>query len=97
VSCRFLPTGNEVMLSWAFDIAAKTAVTNGETIVTLPSGYHYTDNKILPGNLSGAVSGNQYAPGYVTAAGAFQYNGAAFNSASTGWWYGQGIYTLSLG
>ncbi|MGH3396610.1 MAG: hypothetical protein ACRDPO_18150, partial [Streptosporangiaceae bacterium] len=41
VSCRFLPTGNEVMVSWAFAIAAKTAVTNGETIVTLPSGYHY--------------------------------------------------------
>jgi hypothetical protein len=97
VSCRFLPTGNEVMLSWAFDIAAKTAVTNGETIVTLPSGYHYTDNKVLPGNISGAVAGNQYAPAYVTATGAFQYNGAAFNSTSTGWWYGQGIYTLSLG
>lgn len=98
VSCRFLPTGNEVMLSWAFDIAAKTAVTSGETIVTLPGAYHYNDNKILPGNLAGAgMSGNTYAPCYVTGTGAFQYAGPAFNSSGTGWWYGQGIYTLSLG
>lgn len=98
VSCRILPTGNEVMLSWAFDIAAKTAVTSGETIVTLPGAFHYTDNKILPGNIAGAgMSGNSYAPCYVTSTGAFQYAGPAFNSSGTGWWYGQGIYTLSLG
>ena len=98
VSCRFLPTGNEVMVSWAFAIAAKTAVTSGETIVTLASEFHYTDNKILPGNLDGAgMSGNQYAPCYVTSTGAFQYSGPAFNSSGAGWWFGQGIYTLSLG
>jgi hypothetical protein len=98
VSCRFLPTGNEVMLSWAFDIASGTAVSSSQAVVTLGSRFHYTDNKILPGNIAGGgVSGNQYAPAYVTSSGVFQYSGPALSGAGTAWWYGQGIYTLSLG
>jgi hypothetical protein len=55
-------------------------------------------NKILPGNIAGGgVSGNQYAPAYVTSSGVFQYSGPALSGAGTAWWYGQGIYTLSLG
>jgi hypothetical protein len=98
VSCRFLPTGNEVMLSWAFDIATKTAVSSALVVATLPSRFHYTDNKILPGNITGGgLTGNQYAPASVTPAGTFQYNGPPFTASGTAWWYGQGIYTLSLG
>jgi hypothetical protein len=33
----------------------------------------------------------------VVAAGNFQYEGPSFTASSTAWWYGQGIYTLSLG
>ena len=66
--------------------------------MTLGSRFHYTDNKILPGNIAGSgLSGDQYAPGYVTGSGVFQYNGPALSGSSTAWWYGQGIYTLSLG
>jgi hypothetical protein len=98
VSCRFLPTGNEVMVSWAFDIASKSVVTSNLTVATLASMFHYTDNKILAGNIAGgALSGNQYAPASVTATGIFQYNGPAFTASGPAWWYGQGIYTLSLG
>jgi hypothetical protein len=97
VSLRFLPTGNEVMVSWAFDVAPGTAVHSGMVVATVASGFQYSDNKVLSGNIAGATfTGNQYAPGSVTPAGTFQYNGPAFNSTSTGWWYGQGIYTLSV-
>lgn len=52
----------------------------------------------IRGNFAGGgVTGNQYAPGSVTPAGTFQYNGPAFTASGTAWWYGQGIYTLSLG
>src|SRR5262249_10223952 len=98
VSCRFLPTGNEVMLSWAFNIASGTAVGTRLTVATLANRFHYTDNKILPGNLNGGgVTGNQYAPAFVTPTGIFQYNGPAFTASGAAWWYGQGAYTLSLG
>jgi hypothetical protein len=98
VSFRFLPTGNEVMASWAFDIASGTVVKGASTLVTANSIFHYTDNKVLPGNISGGgLSGNQYAPAYVTAAGNFQYNGPAFTASGAAWWYGQAVYTLSLG
>jgi hypothetical protein len=98
VSCRHLPTGNEVMLSWAFAIAAGTTVPSGLTLTAFPGGFYYSDNKILPGNVSGgSLSGNQYAPAYVTAAGAFRYEGPAFTaSGGSAWWYGQGVYTLSV-
>jgi hypothetical protein len=67
-------------------------------LVTANSIFHYTDNKVLPGNISGGgLSGNQYAPAYVTAAGNFQYNGPAFTASGAAWWYGQAVYTLSLG
>jgi hypothetical protein len=98
VSFRFLPTGNEVMVSWAFDIASGTAVKAGLTVATLATKFYYNDNKIVPGNISGGgLSGNQYAPAFVTAKGIFQYEGPSFTATSTAWWYGQGIYTLSLG
>src|SRR5262249_11148523 len=84
VSCRFLPTGNEVMLSWAFTIANGTAVGTRLTVATLANRFHYTDNKILPGNLNGGgVTGNQYAPAFVTPPGIFQYNGPAFTASGT--------------
>ena len=98
VSLRFLPTGNEVIISWAFDIAPGTDVHNGLAVATLANGFCYSDNKVLPGNIAGAsFTGNEYAPGSVTPAGTFEYSGPAFNSTGVGWWYGQGIYTLSVG
>jgi hypothetical protein len=98
ISCRLMPTGNEVMVSWALDIASGTAVTALETIAMLAGKFRYTANKILPGNIAGAAfNGNQYAPAYVSPAGAFNYGGPAFAaSAGTAWWYGQGSYTLSV-
>jgi hypothetical protein len=98
VSCRLLPTGNEVMITWAIAIASGTVVKAATTVAMLASIFHYTDNKIVPGNInSGGLSGNQYAPCFVTAAGAFQYSGPAFTASGTAWWYGQGIYTLTTG
>jgi Pectate lyase superfamily protein len=98
VSARFLPTGHEVMVSWALDIAGGTAVSPGQVVVTLASNLCYTDNKHLPGDLSGGgVTGHQYAPAVLTAAGNFQYEGPSFTASSTVWWYGQAVYTLSLG
>lgn len=98
---RFLPTGNEVMVSWAFDIAAGTTMTSGETIVTVNSKFAYSDTKIIGGNyLGGDLTGNVYAPAAVNTAAAFQYRGPSYDSydgSSTSYWYGQGIYTLSLG
>ena len=58
VSLRVLPTGNEVMVSWAF--------------VTVNTKFAYNNNKIIPGNNSGGGVG-------------------------ASWWYGQGVYSLSLG
>jgi Pectate lyase superfamily protein len=99
VSVRFLPTGNEVMISWAFDIAAGTAATTYEAITTLASQFHYTDNKFIPGNIAGGgLTGNAYAPAVVSPTGVLQYEGPSFTaSGGTAWWYGQGVYTLSLG
>jgi len=98
VSARFLPTGNEVMVSWALDIAGGTTVSPGQVVVTLASNLCYTDNKHLPGDLSGGGStSHQYAPAVLTAAGNFQYEGPSFTASSTVWWYGQAVYTLSLG
>ena len=98
VSCRKLPTGNEVMLSWALEIATGTVVTSGLSLMTLPTGFYYSANKVLPGNISGGpLSGNQYAPAYVSATGALEYKGPDFTSTGgESWWYGQGIYTLSV-
>ena len=98
VAFRFLPTGNEVMVSWAFDIASDTTLKNGETIVTVNTKFAYSDNKIIPGNNVGAdLTGNVYAPAYLTDAGAFQYAGPSYEGSGTSYWYGQGVYTLSLG
>jgi len=98
VNFRFLPTGNEVMVSWALDIAGGTAVSPGLVVAAPASKFCYTDNKHLPGDISGGgVSGHQYAPAVLTAAGNFQYEGPSFTASSTVWWYGQAIYTLSVG
>jgi Pectate lyase superfamily protein len=98
VSFRFLPTGNEVMVSWALDIAAGTAVSSGLVVVSPNSEFHYSDNKVLPADLAGGgVTGHQYAPAVLTATGNFQYEGPSFTATGTAWWYGQGIYTRSLG
>jgi hypothetical protein len=98
VSFRFLPTGNEVMVSWALDIADGIAVSSGLVVAAPASQFCYTDNKVVPGNIAGGgVTGHQYAPAVLTAAGNFQYEGPSFTASSTTWWYGQGIYTLSLG
>ena len=98
VSARIMPTGHEVMLSWAFNIAAGTAVSNEQVAAVLGSRFRYADNKILPGNVNGGgLAGSQYAPAFLTPAGQFQYHGPSFTAASTAWWYGQGLYTLSLG
>jgi len=98
VSFRFLPTGNEVMVSWAFDIASGTTLKAGETIVTVNTKFAFNDNKVIPGNNSGGgLTGNVYAPAYLTDAAAFQYAGPTYTSSGASYWYGQGIYTLSLG
>jgi Pectate lyase superfamily protein len=98
VSARLMPTGHEVMLSWSFVIAAGTRVSNGLVIATLGSRFLYTDNKVLSGNVNGGgLAGSQYAPAFVAPTGEFQYHGPSFTASSTAWWYGQGIYTLSLG
>ncbi|HUN36583.1 MAG TPA: glycosyl hydrolase family 28-related protein [Trebonia sp.] len=99
VAFRFLPTGNEVMVSWALTIAAGTTVKSGEAIVTVNTEFAWGDNKIIPGNnAGGGLTGNVYAPAYLTPAGVFQYSGATYTSTSSNsWWFGQGIYTKSLG
>jgi hypothetical protein len=99
VAFRSLPTGNEVMVSWAFDIAEGTTLKTGEAIVTVNSRFAYNDNKIIPGNNVGAgLTGNVYAPAYLTDGASFQYAGPTYESSGgASYWYGQGIYTLSLG
>jgi hypothetical protein len=94
-----LPTGNEVMIGWAFDIASGTTATTYQALTTLASRFHYTDNKFIPGNIAGGgLTGNLYAPAVVSPTGVFQYEGPSFTaSGSTAWWYGQGVYTLSVG
>jgi hypothetical protein len=98
VAFRFLPTGNEVMVSWAFAIASGTVLASNTTIVTAASKFAYNDNKIILGNnTGGGLSGNAYAPASVSPGGLFKYSGPSYTSSGTSWWYGQGVYTLSLG
>jgi hypothetical protein len=98
VAFRFLPTGNEVMVSWAIVIASGTTLNANTTIATVAGKFAYTDNKLIPGNNSGGgLAGNVYAPAYVTSTGAFKYSGPSYKSSGTSYWYGQGVYTLSLG
>jgi hypothetical protein len=101
VAFRFLPTGNEVMVSWAFDIASGTTLDSTTHIVAIDPKFAYSDNKLVPGNnTGGGLSGNVYAPAAITPKSAgpyFQYVGPSYKSSGTSWWYGQGIYTLSLG
>jgi hypothetical protein len=98
VAFRFLPTGHEVMLSWAFAIASGTTLDSNTTIATVNSKFSYGDNKLIPGNNNGGgLSGNVYAPASMSPGGVFKYSGPSYTSSGTSWWYGQGIYTLSLG
>jgi hypothetical protein len=98
VAFRFLPTGNEVMVSWAFDIASGTVVGSGQVFATVNPRFAFDDNKIIFGNNSGGgLNGNVYAPAYLSSNAEFKYAGPAYTSSGTSWWYGQGIYTLSLG
>ncbi len=98
VSFRFLPTGNEVMVSWAFAIASGTTLNSGTALATGANKFAYNDNKIIPGNNSGGgLPANMYAPAYITSAGIFKYGGPSYTSSGTSYWYGQGIYTLSVG
>ena len=99
VSFRFLPTGNEVMVSWALAIASGTKMASNTTIVTAASMYSANDNKLLPGNATGAgLSGNVYAAASMSPGGIFKYLGPAYTSTGgSSWWFGQGVYTLSVG
>lgn len=98
VALRFLPTGHEVMVSWALTIASGTTLQSNESIVTVNSKFAYNDNKVIPGNSNGGgVTGNVYAPAFLTSKAAFQYCGPTYKSSGTSYWYGQGVYTLSLG
>jgi hypothetical protein len=98
VAFRLMPSGREVMVSWAFDIASGTVMSSSTAIVTVDGKFAYSDNKVIPGNNSGGgLSANLYAPAYVTPGAVFKYCGPAYTSSGTSWWYGQGIYTLSLG
>jgi hypothetical protein len=98
VAFRSLPTGNEVMVSWNLTIAADTTMTNGTPIITVASRFAYPGNKVIPANVAGAdLTGNVYAPAYLSPAAEFQYNGPSYEGSGASWWYGQGVYTLSLG
>jgi hypothetical protein len=98
VAFRVMPTGHEVMVSWALTIAAGTTLRTGATIVTVNTEFAYTDNKIIPGNNNGAdLTGNVYAPAYLTPTAEFQYAGPSYEGSSSSYWFGQGVYTLSLG
>ncbi|GAA5186812.1 hypothetical protein GCM10023322_33860 [Rugosimonospora acidiphila] len=99
VSFRFLPTGNEVMVSWAIAVASGTTLNSGATLVTAASKFAYGDNKLIPGNNTGGglPAGNVYAPAYVVPGGIFKYAGPSYKSSGSSYWYGQGIYTLSVG
>jgi hypothetical protein len=99
VSFRFLPTGNEVMVSWALAIASGTKMASNTTVVTAASMYSANDNKLLPGNATGAgLSGNVYAAASMSPGGIFKYLGPAYTSTGgSSWWFGQGVYTLSVG
>jgi hypothetical protein len=98
VSFRFMPTGNEVMVTWALTIAAGITLRSGTPIFTVDKIFVYSDNKVIPGNNVGAdLTGNVYAPAYVTSAGAFQYCGPSYEGSTPSYWSGQGVYTLSKG
>jgi hypothetical protein len=98
VSFRYLPTGNEVMVSWALAIAAGTTLKSGTVIVTVDPIYAYTDNKIFPGNNEGAdLTGNAYAAAWLTSAAAFKYAGPSYEGTTASYWYGQAVYTRSAG
>jgi len=99
VSFRFLPTGNEVMVSWALAIASGTKLASNTTIVTAASLYSAGDNKLIPGNATGeGLSGNVYAPAEMSPGGIFKYLGPSYTSTGgSSWWFGQGVYTLSVG
>ncbi|HEY1918553.1 MAG TPA: glycosyl hydrolase family 28-related protein [Streptosporangiaceae bacterium] len=102
VSFRELPTGHEVMVSWELTIAAGTTVTSGTPVVTVDTKFGYAGNKVIPANIAGAdLTGNVYAAAYITsnskAAPVFQYDGPAFEGSAPAYWFGQGVYTLSLG
>jgi hypothetical protein len=64
--------------------------------------FGYAGNKVIPANIAGAdLTGNVYAAAYITsnskAAPVFQYDGPAFEGSAPAYWFGQGVYTLSLG
>jgi hypothetical protein len=98
VAFKVLPTGHEVMVSWALTIASGTTLKSGSTIVAVNSKFAYGDNKIIGGNNNGGgLTGNVYAPAYLTPAGNFQYAGPSYAGSGNSWWFGQGVYTLALG
>ena len=98
VAFRILPTGQEVMVTWALSIASGTVLTNGQSILTANPKFAYSDTKVVPGNLAGGgLSTDTYAPAYLTSGAVFQYHGPTHTATAAAKWYGQGIYTLSLG
>ena len=98
VAFRFMLTGNEVMVSWAFDIASGTTLDANATIATVASAFAYGDNKLIPGNnTGGGLTGNVYAPASMSPGGIFKYSGPSYKSSGVSYWFGQGVYTLSLG
>ena len=98
VAFRILPTGQEVMVTWALSIASGTVLTNGQSILTANPKFAYSDTKVVPGNLAGGgLSTDTYAPAYLSSGAVFQYHGPTHTATAAAKWYGQGIYTLSLG
>lgn len=98
VGFRFLPTGDEVVVSWSFGIASGTVVKSGTQVTTVASQFAYSDNKVMPANISGGgLTSNQYAPAYVTKTAGFMYDGPSFTASGSAYWYGQAVYTLSVG
>ncbi len=85
-----------VMVTFALSIVATTAITAGQTIYTLPSGYYYaSDTKqiLLTLNNNGTYS---VVPVSVSTGGVLAWRGPATTITTvTGFLYGQNVYPVS--
>ena len=67
--------------------------------VTDASLYSAGGNKLIPANATGSgLTGNVYAPAEMSPGGIFKYLGPSYTSTGgSSWWFGQGVYTLTVG
>jgi len=89
VSLCFLSAGNEVMVSWAFDIASGTRLKTGQTIVAMNPDFAYATDKIIAGmGPDRGLISNVNAPAYLKADAVIQYAGPTYTSSGASWWHG---------